>query len=168
MIEVFTTRQKCDGIESACDSDTWLNRLLRTDRRAALCVVMPYFIVLRLKGSPLWELHYSTPCSFWYTSPLNKDHVSTARDPPPLHPLLPADRVVKHKNAPWQDTDWDRELDGSPTSKCFLGRITSLDLNNRYFGQRLNACLASTERGNLLCAKTCFERLLYTFFSFCG
>lgn len=30
VIEVFTTRQKCDGTENVGDSDAWLNRLLCT------------------------------------------------------------------------------------------------------------------------------------------
>lgn len=61
VIEVFTTREKCDGTENVGDSDAWLNRLLCTDSGAALWVVMPDFIVPRLKGSPLGELHYSSP-----------------------------------------------------------------------------------------------------------
>lgn len=36
VIEVFTTRQKCDGTENVGDSDAWLNRLLCTDWRVAL------------------------------------------------------------------------------------------------------------------------------------
>lgn len=90
VIEVFTTRQKCDGTENVGDSDAWLNRLLCTDCRAALWIVMPDFIVLRLKGSPLRELYYSTPCSFWYSGPQNKDHVSTASQ-------TPTDSLVKLK-----------------------------------------------------------------------
>lgn len=73
LIEVFTTGQKCDGTENVGDSDAWLNRLLCTDSRAALWIAMPPFIVLRLKGSPIRELHYSTSCSFWSSSPLNKE-----------------------------------------------------------------------------------------------
>lgn len=76
VIEVFTTRQKCDGTENVGDSDAWLNRLLCTDCRVALWVVMPTFIVLKLKGSLIRELHYCTACSFWYSSTQNKDHVS--------------------------------------------------------------------------------------------
>lgn len=90
VIEVFTTRQKCDGTENVGDSDAWLNRLLCTDCRAALWIVMLPFIVPRLKGSPIRERHYSTPCSFWYRSPQNKDHVSKAR-------RSPTDTLVKLK-----------------------------------------------------------------------
>lgn len=100
VIEVFTTRQKCDGIENVGDSDAWLNRLLCTDCRAALWIVMPHFIVPRLKGLPLRELHYSTPCSFWYSGPQNKDHVSTARQ-------TPSRQFGKLKNVLWQDNDQD-------------------------------------------------------------
>lgn len=100
VIEVFTTRQECDGIENVGDSDAWLGRLLCTDCRAALWIVMPHFIVLRLKGLPLRELHYSTPCSFWYSSPQNKDRVSTAR-------RTPSRQFGKLRNALWQDTDQD-------------------------------------------------------------
>lgn len=90
VIEVFTTRQKCDGTENVGDSDAWLNRLLCTDCRAALWIVMLPFIVLRLKGSPIRERHYSTPCSFWYRSPQNKDYVSKAR-------RSPTDTLIKLK-----------------------------------------------------------------------
>lgn len=61
VIEVFTTRQKCDGTENVGDSDAWLNRLLYTDCRAALWIVMPHFIVLRLKGSHLREMWAALP-----------------------------------------------------------------------------------------------------------
>lgn len=64
VIEVFTTRQKCDGVVNAGDSDAWLNRLWCTDCGADLPVAMPDFIVLRLKGSPLRELQYLTPPFF--------------------------------------------------------------------------------------------------------
>ncbi len=64
VIEVFTTRQKCDGTENVGDSDAWLNRLLCTDCRAALWIVMPLFIVLRLKGSPIRQQYYSTSALF--------------------------------------------------------------------------------------------------------
>lgn len=90
VIEVFTTRQKCDGTENVGDSDAWLNRLLCTDWRVALWVVMPPFIVLKLKGSLIRELHYCTACSFWYKSPQNKDHVSKVR-------RFPTDTLVKLK-----------------------------------------------------------------------
>lgn len=111
VIEVFTTRQKCDGTENVGDSDAWLNRLLCTDCRAALWIVMPHFIVLRLKGSPLGELHYSTPCSFWYSGPQNKDHVSKAR-------RTPADSLVELKmlcDSVLTETDRQKV---SPPSRC--------------------------------------------------
>lgn len=79
VIEVFTTRQKCDGTENVGDSDAWLNRLLCTDWRVALWVVMPLFIALKLKASLIRELHYCTACSFWYSGTWNKDHVSKVR-----------------------------------------------------------------------------------------
>lgn len=64
VIEVFTTRRECDGTENVGDSDAWLNRLLCTECRVALWVAMPPFIVLKLKGSLIRELHYCTACSF--------------------------------------------------------------------------------------------------------
>lgn len=76
VIEVFTTRQECDGTENVGDSDAWPNRLLCTDCGVALWVAMPPFIVLQLKGSLITALRYCTVCSFWSSKPQNKDHVS--------------------------------------------------------------------------------------------
>lgn len=76
VIEVFTTRQKCDGTENVGDSDAWLNRLLCTDWRVALWVVMPPFIVPKLKGSLIREPRHCTACPCWYSGPRNKDRVS--------------------------------------------------------------------------------------------
>lgn len=120
VIEVFTTRQKCDGTENVGDSDAWLNRLLCTDCRAALWIVMPDFIVLRLKGSPLRELYYSTPCSFWYSSPQNKDHVSTLR-------RTPADSLVKLKMRCDRTLSTANRETASLTSRC----LSSCDWKNK-------------------------------------
>lgn len=136
VIEVFTTRQKCDGTENVGDSDAWLNRLLCTDQRAALWIVMPHFIVLRLKGSPIRELHYSTPCSFWYSSPQNKDHVGKARRSPP-------DSLVKLKmHCDRTLTEIDRKT-VSLTSRCLLlhGKIC-LPQSTHYFAQPPKVCLS--------------------------
>lgn len=71
VIEVFTTRQECDGTENVGDSDAWLNRLLCTDCGVALWVMMPPFVVLQLKGSLITPLCYCTVCSFWSSKPQN-------------------------------------------------------------------------------------------------
>lgn len=144
VIEVFTTRQKCDGTENVGDSDAWLNRLLCTDCRAALWIVMPHFIVLRLKGLPIRELHFSTPCSFWYSSPQNKDHVSKARHSPTDSSLV---KLKMHFDRTLTSTD---RKTVSLTSRCLLVHIKiCLPQSTHFFAQPPKVCsfnIASREK----------------------
>lgn len=87
VIEVFTTRQECDGTENVSDSDAWPNRLRCTDCGVALWVVTPPFIVLQLKGSFIMVLRNCTVCSFWSGKARNKNYISK----------VPADTLAKLK-----------------------------------------------------------------------
>lgn len=156
VIEVFTTRQKCDGTKNVGDSDAWLNRLLCTDCRAALWIVMPHFIVLRLKGSPLRELHYSTPCSFWYNSPQNKDRVSKAR-------RTPTDSLVKLRiHCDRTLTKNDRKT-LSLTSRCLLlqHKLCCKALIILHNHQKSVCLIQPVKRSALPWTRTCFKSRRY-------
>lgn len=117
VIEVFTTRQECDGTENVGDSDAWPNRLLCTDCGVALWVVMPPFIVLQLKGSLITALRYCTVCSFWSSKPQNKDHVSKVPADPSAQLKMLFDRSLTKYSQIYSHRCT------SPNPGCFLTKL---------------------------------------------